>query len=151
MDDEFKREYKKLTGNLEGTPKDDESKSPESGQLTQTTQIVDKGFKGVKGIGTVRGVEQLLVEELKKLDVKPEVKVKFDRPYKYPRPYYADVKVGKLAMDVLGKSSEEERVKRDKYFIKQGMYPIHFPPPMVKKYAPVIASLIHVLIKYGAS
>ena len=77
--------------------------------------------------------------------------MKFDRPYKYPQPYYADLKIGNLTFDILGKSSQEEREERDEFFVKQGMYPVHLPRPMVKKYAPVIAALIHVVKYWKAS
>jgi len=145
MSDEFKKECKKADLHLDGAPKGDESKSAQTAQLSQ---VVDTVFKGVKGFVEKPNMEQVLVAELKKFDIVPEVKVKFDRPYKYPQPYYADLKIGNLTFDILGKSSQEEREERDEFFVKKGMYPIHLPRPMVKKYAPVIAALIHGFVKY---
>ena len=82
MDDEFKKECKKADLHLDGTPKDDESKSAESAQLSQ---VVDKVFKGIKGMVEEPNAEQMLVAELKKFNIKAERKVPFKRPYKYPR------------------------------------------------------------------
>ena len=70
----------KLTTNFGGK---DESKSAESAQ-SKTHKVVMSDLE----------LEKLLISELEKVGVKPETKVTFDRPYKYPRPYYADIKVG---------------------------------------------------------
>ena len=107
MDDEFKIEYKKLTTQ---TPKDDESK--------------DSGLQNLKEIKVPKGMsdlelEKLLISELEKVGVKPEVKFAIDRPYNYTKPYFGDIKVGNVIMDVAGKSSKEEVEERDKYFILQ--------------------------------
>ena len=85
MDDEFKKEYKKADLHLEGTSKDDESELSESRQSKPRVHKV---------VMSDLELEQLLISELEKQGVKPEVKVPFDRPYKYPKPYYADIKVG---------------------------------------------------------
>ena len=93
-------------------------------------------------------LEKLLISELEKVGVKPEVKVPFDRPYNYTKPYFGDIKVGNVVMDVKGKSSVEEVEERDKYFMEKGLLPIHFPGPMVKKFAPDIASLVKTFMSF---
>jgi hypothetical protein len=36
----------------------------------------------------------------------------------------------------------EEVEERDSYFRKKGLYPVHVPGPVIKKYAPFVASLV---------
>ena len=96
-------------------------------------------------------LEELLISELEKQGVKPETKVPFDRPYKYSQPYFADIVIGRVVMDIKGKSSVGETEARDKYFIeKKQLLPIHLPPPMVKKFAPEIASLVKTFMSFAS-
>jgi hypothetical protein len=54
-------------------------------------------------------------------------------------------------MDIKGKSSVGETEARDKYFIeKKQLLPIHLPPPMVKKFAPEIASLVKTFMSFAS-
>jgi hypothetical protein len=69
MPDEHKMEYIEANVNLKGTPKGDESESPQRGQ---SSQVIDKGFKGPNE-------EPILLSELKKLNIEQEVKVPFKR------------------------------------------------------------------------
>lgn len=132
--EEYKKDYDTSKGADLYKPKNDESKIPQSG-ITETKRP------------TAFDMEKLLISELQKADINPKVKVPYERPYNYPQPFFADIVVGNLAMDIVGKSTKEEIVKRDEFFIKKhGLYPIHFPVPMVKKYAPIIASLIHGMV-----
>lgn len=128
MDDEFKREYRKLTTDFGG---EDESKSSNL-EHSKSHKVVLSDLE----------LEQLLILELQKAGVKPETKVPFDRPYNYTKPYFGDVKVGNIVMDISGKSSVEEVEERDEYFRKKGLVPIHFPGPIIKKYAPFVAFLV---------
>ena len=145
LPEDYKREYKVgADGNLVGTSKDDESEFAKSANLSQV--VVDQIFKG-KGF-TELDAERMLVAELKKLNIEPELKVRIDRPYKYPQPYFMDVKVGNVTMDIVGKSTLEEVELRDKFFREKGLYPVHFPMPMVKKYAPLIASLVKTFMSF---
>ena len=59
---------KKLTGNLQGEAKDDESKILDSRISSQA--VVDQVFKGVKGIVTELNAEQMLVSESEKFNIK---------------------------------------------------------------------------------
>jgi hypothetical protein len=95
MDDEFKKEYKKADLNLDGTSKGALIGKSQLGHLTQTAQIVDKVFKGVKGFAEEPNTEQMLVAELRKLDVVPEMKVP-SKALAYPRSYHADPKIGNM-------------------------------------------------------
>jgi len=133
MGDEFKIEYKKLTTNLGG---DDESKE-------STVRILKKD----KGMSDLE-LEKLLISELEKVGVKPEVKVPFDRPYNYTKPYFGDIKLGNVVMDIIGKSSAEEVEERDKYFMEKKLLLLHLPGPMVRKFAPEIASLVKTFMSF---
>ena len=80
MSDEYKRDYEKADANIKGTPKDDESKSPQSGQ---SSQVVDSVFKGKEP-----DVQEVMVAELRKVGIELEAKVPFKRPYSYTRSYF---------------------------------------------------------------
>ena len=81
MDDEFKREYRKLTTDFGG---EDESKLSESRQSKPRVHKV---------VMSDLQLEELLISELEKAGVEPQTKVPFDRLNKYSRPYCADIKV----------------------------------------------------------
>ena len=107
MDDTFKIEYKKLTTDFGG-----ENES-ESAQRAQSKPRVHKV------VMSDLELEQRLILELQKAGVKPETKVPFDRPYKYSQPYFADIVIGRIVIDIKGKSSQEEVDERDKYFMEK--------------------------------
>ena len=89
MNDDFKREWRKLTTDFGGK---DETESPPSGlSKPKTHKVVMSDLQ----------LEQLLISELEKVSVKPEKQVTFDRMYKYPRPYYANIKVRTSLGDAL--------------------------------------------------